>query len=372
MKANTNVQHVATTTTTDMYVKAGNIFHAFNLVNVLAYAAMVITFGKKNENDNDPTQAQNQNNNQWFDEAWLSQGFCISNPDVPFWSSHDLCLYMDTILAVAIGVIYLGLRNCRGGSTSQLQKMQQANDMMKWQAFSVLGHGLAHGAMAAKIRSLSSLGDHGQQVQEQVLQNLNVSDASQMELLQQSLGRGETGGDGDSNHNLYDPTAFLQIVGQSLLMGLVFWFPMLRSAVPRTTPHWKVLILSGLVVVGGMTAQRHHAFTYVQTVITAVFAYCELCGKTTQQKSSFVYPVFGFVGIPIGLVPWIEAMACQSSGYMKFGGHVLYDVSIPIWLIAAYLTCYFKFQAEEEEVNKNKQQAVVASSSVVGQKVKAL
>ena len=46
-----------------------------------------------------------------FDKSFIEDGFCISNKDLsPYWQSHMLCFYGDTVMAAIIwaSVKYLG------------------------------------------------------------------------------------------------------------------------------------------------------------------------------------------------------------------------------------------------------------------------
>ena len=72
------------------YETIGNALNAFALVSVLAFTAAAVFYATPGST--------------FFDEEWVRHGFCVSNPEVPYWNSHDLCLYGDTML-VAIGLI---------------------------------------------------------------------------------------------------------------------------------------------------------------------------------------------------------------------------------------------------------------------------
>jgi len=267
----------------DIYRKAGNVFHTINLLNVLVYAAMVVN-------------SANPRLRHWFDESWLSNGFCVA--DTALGTSHDLCLYVDVIMAATLGLVHFKLKS----RFSKSPEMQQANEIMKWQALSVLGHGLAHGFIAAQLRS----------------QPIHAT----ISALEQQM-------------------TISSLVKMSLL-GQIFWFPMLRSAIPKQgATNAQVVILAFAVIFCGLQIETRFGFTYVQTVITAVFTYTELF-KSRESKDNFTFMVFGFIVVPIGMLPWWEAMACTSGTlpYASLGGHVLYDASIPFGLLVAYVTIY--------------------------------
>merc|ERR1719266_2175012 len=82
-----------------------------------------------------------------FDPLWKTDGFCVSNKDVPYWNSHDLCLYVDTVLAVVLGVLYYILHKTPG--------MEIANDYTFFNIPAILAHGLGHGGIGKAIRDAS-------------------------------------------------------------------------------------------------------------------------------------------------------------------------------------------------------------------------
>ena len=49
------------------------------------------------------------------------------------------------------------------------------------------------------------------------------------------------------------------------------------------------------------------------------------------------WTIQSFILVPLGMMTWVEAMACDSF-LIYFGGHLWYDLSIPIAVIA-YFFC---------------------------------
>mmetsp|Transcript_24441 Transcript_24441/g.35736 ORF Transcript_24441/g.35736 Transcript_24441/m.35736 type:complete len:303 (+) Transcript_24441:196-1104(+) len=282
------------------YVTIGNILHISVLTNVMVYAFLIVAYAHPNETSK-----------LVFDPEWLSQGFCVANLDVPYWNSHDLCLYADVILSISVVMVYYALRN--GENIKDDTSLQHS---FKWSSVSILTHGMAHGFMSYKLRQKEESGEalahSGMTRWEEVMmeQGGNASRAS-IEL------------------------------AKTIPVALLFWFPLLKSGMNASISNVRVLLLSVLVMLGQMHIQPQFGFTYVQTVIFLVFGFNELVCKTAKEKSRLSYMILALTGVPLSLIPYWEAMACTSGGYKALGGHVLYDAAIPVSLIIAYVSCYY-------------------------------
>lgn len=57
-----------------MYGMIGDIVHLISLASGLGFAVLVANLAK-NESDS------------FFDPLWKKDGFCITNPNVPYWTS---------------------------------------------------------------------------------------------------------------------------------------------------------------------------------------------------------------------------------------------------------------------------------------------
>jgi len=264
------------------YSKVGDVFHVLTLINVFSYAFLVLKFAQ-------PTS----DSKSIFDEKWQSQGFCVQNIDKPYWNSHDLCLYTDSILAIGVAILYMALCN------TPTEGMKRVNPMMKWQSLSIFTHGIAHGMISYGLRQKQSGG---------VLSSASATSAFSKQT--------------------------------KLIMGLVFWFPMIKSFLDQWHSSL-VFFLSLLVVLIGQTfVPDLYGFMYVQTVISIIFAWQQLQQKK-HEKEHYAYMLFAFVTLPISIIPWFESMAC-SQWFMDYGGHVLYDASIPLFLSAVYVACWWR------------------------------
>lgn len=128
-----------------------------------------------------------------------------------------------------------------------------------------------------------------------------------------------------------------------LIIGLIFWFPMMKSFLDQL--HSIVVFLLSLLVVliGQVFVPDLYGFMYVQTVITIIFAYQQLL-QPRHDKEHYSYALFAFITLPLSIIPWFESMAC-SNWFVKYGGHVLYDVAIPVLLSLVYVLCWKRERA---------------------------
>jgi len=77
------------------------------------------------------------------------------------------------------------------------------------------------------------------------------------------------------------------------------------------------------------------AFIYVQTVTLVMASLAELA----RSKKDRFYDLYALlVVMPIGLVSWLEAGACDTM-LVHIGGHAWYDWTIPISMGVYYLAC---------------------------------
>lgn len=261
----------------------GNSLHAISTASVLAYTIAVIRHAKPGAGV--------------FDEEWVEHGFCVINKDVPYWNSHDLCLYFDTVL-VAIGLlIYNSLKGM------QVPVMKNADDYMLFRLLGHLGHGIAHGFIAVKYREDNFEGT----------QNITL-----MERVQQ----GDEGG-----------TIHLVV---KAAVGVGFWCGLMKGVAPSLTPK-NLVTLSFLAAYCQLHVRDTLAFGYVNAVLTVMSAYMQI--MLPSEKKEYSYALFSVISLVLSIIPWIEAMACQSVA-SKFGGHLIFDVTIPVGVTAAYIASY--------------------------------
>jgi hypothetical protein len=109
------------------YKTIGDAAHIFILLNATIFAYAVVM----------------HNESRIFDDVWRPDGFCISNKAVQYFNSHDLCLYFDTIGAIAAGIMYYSFQNTAG--------MEEANELVKNNIFGIFAHGLGHGGLSQSM-----------------------------------------------------------------------------------------------------------------------------------------------------------------------------------------------------------------------------
>ena len=251
--------------------------HLVSLLNVLAFAVAVAC--------------------DWsfFDPEWKREGFCIANADTPYWTSHDLCLYADIVLAAAMAVVYRSLRD-----TSSME----TNELIKCNIAGMLVHGLGHGLIAKALRD-ELVPTHYNTTGWEAIEMMSAIDAVRIKL----------------------PFA-------------LFFLVLLKSAMPNAS--WRTILhCTVLSSVCWLFFTTQFGFTYIQTVLFMAFELNQLW-RPEQEKKLFVYAVYPIlVSIPIGIVGWIESLQC-SNGVRELGGHMIYDVSIPVCLTVFYLVCWLR------------------------------
>ena len=220
-----------------------------------------------------------------FSSAFQAEGFCIVNSDkstsiagisVPL-SSHALCFFSDTIFAL---LLFLLSRSC---------KDEAAMKPVFSSCAAIFGHGLAH------------LGLH-------------------------SLGNAFAG----TGSPIVSPISPSSLV-RSLVGLFAFYFCIFQSSdaiSPRTAAAHSLLHST----VTTLLVPPRFGFTYVQTALMLVYSFAEL-RRPAADKNRFWDLHAVVVGVPVGFVGWLEALTCES-GYGAAGGHVLYDTSISLTILA--------------------------------------
>ncbi|KAL7525543.1 hypothetical protein ACHAWF_001410 [Thalassiosira exigua] len=268
----------------------GNWLCAASSAIVLAYTAAAILLAKPGLG--------------FFDDEWVEHGFCVINRDVPYWNSHDLCLYCDVAL-VAIG--FLVRKSLGGGVARAAPAMERADEVMRSSLLGHLGHGIGHGFIAAKMRSDNNI--------EGVELGLDGSDPG-WQMARAILGPG-------------------------------FWCGLLKGVVPSSMSGRQLVALSVAVdYVGRSYVPKNLGFGYVNAVLALVSA----CKSATipEEEKGYSYAAFSAVGLVLSIIPWIEAMACQSVA-SKLGGHLIFDVAIPVGVTAAYVASWRHYSGKGKE-----------------------
>ena len=84
---------------------------------------------------------------------------------------------------------------------------------------------------------------------------------------------------------------------------------------------------------------QRFGFTYVQTMLSLVFM---------KDLSRYSHLESMLVGLPVGLMGWLEATTCEF--FMVYiGGHLMYDLSIHVFMGLYYVVAS---GIEKEEMKK--------------------
>eukprot|EP00536_Pseudo-nitzschia_multiseries_P019007 jgi/Psemu1/58446/gm1.58446_g len=280
------------TNQTGPYKVPGDMINAFVLVSSLAYVWGVVYFTQPGVKG-------------VLDEHWKKDGFCIQNKDVPFWSSFDTCLYFDVIFSLVLGIMYLAWKEIPGMETSSL--------LVPSMIAGTLGHGIAHGYMATKLRV------------ETEDQNADEDDIT-------------------PNTPLWHLVMFC--VG--------FWFPLLKAAMAKMS-NQRLLIFAALATYGTTLVKKEVKFGYIQTIINVAFSVSQLM-LPPEKKNEREYMTLPLAGALTVVVAWNEALFCDAY-FRSLGGHTLYDISIILSFIVFYADS-FRFHTKSNISSSTKEKTM--------------
>jgi hypothetical protein len=262
------------------YASAGNLVHVATMASALSFAAIASTYMK-------------DENSTFFDPQWKEEGFCVTNAEVPFWNSHDMCLYVDIFFALGLTALYLAWRNDPG--------MTAANLLIKTGIPGMLLHGVRHGGIAKSYRDGTFGGEESQKLAFTVVWENNET-----------------------------------IVGVAVgfLPLLLFWFALSKASLPNI-PNPRVAVAATLAFAGQMFVPQHFEFTYVQTILLVQFSLNQLSRDEKEKDFTyFLYPTI--IVLPLTIVGWLESTMCSKFVQDYFYGHLAYDVYIPVSMIVWY------------------------------------
>lgn len=279
------------TSSTSYYSWIGNVGYALTIVVGLLFAAAVVRY------IDDDKQTL-------FDNAWRKDGFCVTAADIPYWSSHDVCLYVDVLLALVTGILYYAFRN--------VTALKHPNTILATNVFGILGHGSAHGLLGYLLRSNT--------VSNSTESSSNDSATQQTQLL--------------ANFSLEKAMPYLIL--------MFFWITLLKAVMPYV--KWNIIILGAVLsVVGNILVPPQLGFTYVQTVLLVAFAVNQLLRPMIEKD--FHYAVYAWVvGLPLLAVGWMESTQCTAFVQSYLYGHVVYDAFIPLSIMVWYGLCVFHYR----------------------------
>ncbi len=229
----------------------------------------------------------------FFDSQWKQEGFCITNRDVPFWNSHDMCLYVDTAMALLASLMFLAWRKDPG--------MERANVIFQSGVPGILLHGFGHGTLGKAIREGTMNIDEGRKlVIETILEKV----------------------DGPLH------------VAASMIPLLAFWFFLSKASMPQL-PNVYIVVAAILAVLRQLWTSNDFGFTYVQTILMLQFSINQLARPKEEKDFGYLlYPVI--VGLPLTMIGWMESTMCSTMVRDFLYGHLAYDAYIPIAMMTWY------------------------------------
>lgn len=276
------------------FATLGDAAHIVSISSTLLYAVAVVAFSQQST---------------IFDPAWSKDGFCITNPDSLHWTSHHICLYLDTTLAALLAVLYFSLRKTPG--------MESSNAMIRNALVGIVGHGLGHYVIAQGMRNRPEADSSRRAYDE-----LGVMPTTQ--LLQYQIGL------------------------------FIFWVGLLKGAIHKWNLFPSIAGLSVVVQFFGLFVPLHFQFTYVQTILIIASSIDQL-SREVGQKNSFAYAMYpAMCALPLTFVGWLESTQCSSTLVQSLHGHVMYDVYIPISLMVFYVSCYYNTNVKSSSSSLSK------------------
>jgi len=222
---------------------------------------------------------------QWVDvisPAFLEDGFCVANKEYSVYvQSHALCFYVDTAFALFLWIL------CK---TSESRYSSEALEPI-WKAIlPTFGHGCGHLSLAI-------------------------------------LGTGTT-------ETPLEKSDSLVILARSSLILVLFWYAFMRSIVGVEKGHTLSLVLTVVYTsIHVFLVPGRFGFTYVQTMLILTYT---LHALSKKEKSTYYNAISVIIGLPVGFVAWFEVFACEQF-YVHIGGHVWYDLTIPLSYCAYYV-----------------------------------
>jgi hypothetical protein len=289
----------------------GDASHVISLIGTITFAAAVmyevsgLQSRKAAAGSGSTTNSNASNSTRIFDPAWVETGgFCIANANESYGNSHDMCLWVDTCLALMCCVLYALWRKVPG--------MASANTLFQAGIPGVLVHGMVHGFAGNDFRK-----KYQAQISSSNKENVFLDDST--DLL---------------SHGWLPPLDY-NVVGHYL-----FWIFMFKAAMPNIRFSW-ITLLSVVVGYTQIWVPQIYGFTYTQTVLLLAFSINQLARPRAEKDWAYaLYPVF--VGLPLIVVGWMESLACHDWVGPYLYGHVVYDAYIPLAMMAWYTTLYLR------------------------------
>jgi len=217
-----------------------------------------------------------------FSPAFAEDGFCVSNKgDHVLMQSHAICFYEDTLLAIAM-----------------------------WFLASYVGRGIIPDS-AAKLMKKNALG-------------VFIHGAAHMSIAYRDYNEGNNSGD------LPFPLRITVLP--------IFWLAMMNLIHKDMSLSGKVVRALFWALTHTFLVPRLYGFAFVHSILVLEMGFKEIL-ETDEEKDEFYNLKTILLYIPTSVLAWMEAFACEN--YLRpYGGHALYDVTIPLTNIAYFCLIY--------------------------------
>jgi hypothetical protein len=266
----------------------GDLANIFVIFNSLLYASVIVIYSISSDMFPGNTLLsilRNYIESYLISSNVLLDGFCITNKESLWLSSHQMCFYLDVCFC------YL-LYKCKlDGINNQIPK--SIMDPVNLNIVAHFGHGIGHFMV-------------GYLVQTENNSTINI---------------------------------------QSSLMKSIwlvpFWYGFIRAILIKLSAEKQVLI-SICIAFFQLFLPIRFGFTYVQTILLVLSSVHDL--YIPKNKKDIYYTLKAcIVNVPIGIVGWIEAYSCNVV-LIYMGGHIWYDCTIPISILLYYSTAKLVYQ----------------------------
>jgi len=319
------------------FALVGDSAHVATLVSVASFSYLVVTTVSTTTKTKPTTSSDSTS---IFDESWRRDGFCVSNSQLLYWNSHDVCLYFDVAAGLCLATLYywmtqLAQRRQKSPSNDN-NGMDGPNEVLLSNCVGIVAHGVAHGAIAVRMRAGTITPE-------------TMAMTPYEKLLEMTTFRDRA---------------------LDVLPDAVFWIALLKAGSPNLKNYQVLAMAAACLYANTVYVPRLFGFTFVQLALMVAFAINQLMRPIEQKKTWHYasYPVM--VGFPLTVVGWIESTQCDKFVKDRLYGHLVYDAYIPLSIATWYASCYYYYSYYYCNVRASTKDAPAAAAATSSQKVK--
>ena len=235
-----------------------------------------------------------------FSKSFIEDGFCVSNKENHYlYQSHALAFYSDTIFSIILFYMYKNIK-----VDSNIETNNNLLEPVKANIGAIFFHGLGHLNLAFSSKFLSK---------------------SPLWF--------------NSSMNTYYKLF-------SILVLYYFWYFLVKAAyLNGTTLQWRINSIIHTILITFLIP-FNYSFTYVQTSLMLTASLSEL---KMNNKNIFYDIKAIIIHLPITIIGWIEAVFCDNF-IEKYGGHLIYDTTIPLSVITYHGILYSMYTKKKENI----------------------